>query len=104
MVTELKSENYESEVADSEKPVIIDFWAEWCGPCRMMSPIVDEIAEQSDQYKVMKVNVDEEKDLAMRFEISAIPTIVMVKNGEVTGVSVGYKSKEDLLKDLNADN
>lgn len=104
MVTELKSENYESEVVDSEKPVIIDFWAEWCGPCRMMSPIVDEIAEQSDQYKVMKVNVDEEKDLAMRFEISAIPTIVMVKNGEVTGISVGYKSKEDLLKDLNADN
>lgn len=90
-------ENFESEVLKSELPVLLDFWAEWCGPCRMLSPIVAEIAEEySGKVKVGKVNVDEEQELSEKFQVESIPMVVIIKNGKVTNVSVGYKPKEQL--------
>lgn len=90
-------ENFESEVLKSELPVLLDFWAEWCGPCRMLSPIVAEIAEEySGKVKVGKVNVDEDQELSEKFQVESIPMVVIIKNGKVTNVSVGYKPKEQL--------
>ncbi|MCD8107710.1 MAG: thioredoxin [Oscillospiraceae bacterium] len=100
MLTVLTNENFEAEVMNSTKPVIIDFWAEWCGPCRMMSPIVDEIAGEHEEYKVCKCNVDEAPQLANKFKVTAIPTIVMIKDGRLAATSVGYMPKEELLDAL----
>lgn len=92
--------NFEEEVLKSEKPVLIDFWASWCGPCRMMSPIVDDIALERPDVKVCKVNVDDEQELASMFKIMSIPTIVFMKDGKVVDQSVGAKPKSELLKML----
>lgn len=100
MLKEITSENYALEVEASEKPVILDFWAEWCGPCRMLSPIIDEIAEERDDIVVGKVNVDEQDALAAKFGIISIPTVVLVKGGKVVTKSVGYREKEGLLDAL----
>lgn len=90
-------ENFESEVLKSELPVLLDFWAEWCGPCRMLSPIVAEIAEEYDgKIRVGKVNVDEEQELSDKFRVESIPMVVIMKNGKVANVSVGYRPKEQL--------
>ncbi|MGN1094613.1 MAG: thioredoxin [Candidatus Neoclostridium sp.] len=95
------SENFTSEVLQSPVPVVVDFWASWCVPCTMMSSVVDEIAEEYDgKIKVGKVNVDEEDTLAEQFRINAIPAIFLFKNGKVAATSLGYKSKEALLKEL----
>lgn len=100
MHIELTGANFETEVLNSEKPVIVDFWAEWCGPCRMMAPIIDEISDQRADVKVCKLNVDDEGDIANKYNISAIPTVLCFKNGEVSATSVGYKQKDELLAAL----
>ena len=96
-VITVTSENFESEVLNSEKPVLVDFWASWCGPCRMLSPIVDEIAEEVQTIKVGKVNVDEQQDLAGKFGVMSIPPLILFKNGQPVNKSVGAKSKAALL-------
>ncbi len=98
-VTELNKDNFEKEVMEAEVPVLIDFWANWCGPCRMMSPIIDKIAEEmGDKVKVCKVNVDENHELAEKYEIMTIPAFIIVKNGAETGRTIGVQPKEDILK------
>lgn len=95
----LTKNNFSNEV-QSNKPVLIDFWAPWCGPCRMQSPIIDELAEElTDRVKVAKVNVDEERELASAFKVASIPTLVVIKDGEIKAES-GFKSKEAILKML----
>ena len=95
------SENFKDEVLQSPVPVLVDFWASWCVPCTMMSSVVDEIAEEYDgKIKVGKVNVDEEDTLAEQFRVNAIPAIFLFKNGKVAATSLGYKSKDALLKEL----
>lgn len=97
-VLKITSENYEKEVLESDKPVLIDFYADWCGPCRMMGPIIDEIAEEKGEtIKVGKVNVDENQDLAMKYGVMTIPTIAIIKNGEVEKTFVGVRSKSEIL-------
>lgn len=96
-VINLSEENFEKEVLNSEKIVLIDFWASWCGPCRMMSPVVDEIAEEmQEKVKVCKVNIDEQNKLAVKYNVMSIPTFVVLKNGNEVGRSVGVQDKEEL--------
>ncbi len=96
-VIEITNENYKTEVVESDKPVLLDFWASWCGPCRMLSPIVDQIAEERADIKVGKVNVDEQKELAAQFGVMSIPMLVVMEKGEIKATSVGYKPKKDVL-------
>ena len=98
MEIKLTKKNYDEIVKNSNKPVLIDFWATWCGPCKMIAPIIEDIANERTDIKVCKVNVDEESELAVQFKIYAIPTIIVVKNGEITARSEGYKAKEEILK------
>ena len=97
MVTVITKENFEEEVLKADKPVLVDFWASWCGPCKMLSPVVDEIAEENDTIKVGKVNVDEQMELAEKFNVMSIPTLVLFKDGEAAGRMVGVRPKKDIL-------
>ena len=96
-VQTITKENFDETVLQAGKPVLVDFWAEWCGPCRMMSPIVDEIAEERDDIVVGKVNVDEQGELAVRFGVMSIPTLLVFKGGELVQTSVGVQPKDEIL-------
>lgn len=97
-IINLTKDSYHNEVMETEKVVVIDFWATWCGPCKMMAPVVEEVAKDYPDVKVCKVNVDEESELSNAFKIVSIPTIVVIKNGEIIDSVVGYRPKEDIEK------
>lgn len=93
----ITKDNFEQEVLKSDKKVLVDFWASWCGPCRMLSPIIDEIAKETDKVKVGKVNIDEESDLATQFAVMSIPTLILFENGKPIKQIVGVQSKTAIL-------
>lgn len=97
-IINLTKDSYHNEVMETEKVVVIDFWATWCGPCKMMAPVVEEVAKDYPDVKVCKVNVDEEPELSNAFKIVSIPTIVVIKNGEIIDSVVGYRPKKDIEK------
>ncbi len=94
---DLTYNDFDSVVMDSDKPVLVDFWATWCGPCRMLGPVIAQIAEERDDIKVCKVNVDDEPELARMFNVMSIPTVLVFKNGELKDRSVGFKPKQQIL-------
>ncbi len=96
-VLHITKENFEAEVLKSDKPVLLDFFAVWCGPCKMISPILDQIAEEREDIKVCKVNVDEEPELAAKYQVMSIPTLFVIKDGEITNQSLGAKPKAQIL-------
>ena len=95
-VIKINKENFASEVLNSNKPVLLDFYADWCGPCRMVGPIVSEIANERSDVKVGKVNVDEQPELAAQFQVMSIPMLAVIKNGKLENQVVGYRSKEQI--------
>lgn len=97
----ITTENFEQEVINSDKPVLVDFWATWCGPCKMLSPVIEQVADEVADVKVCKVNVDEEPELARKYGVMSIPTLIMIKNGNVAGTSVGLVSKQEVLNLIN---
>ena len=97
-VLHITKETFEKEVLQSEKPVLLDFWASWCGPCRMLGHILDEIAQEREDIKVCKVNVDDEPELAAKYQIVSIPTVFVVKNGQIVAQSLGAKPKSQILE------
>ena len=100
-VITITKDNFEAEVIGSNMPVLVDFWASWCGPCRIVSPLVDEIAEETTTAKVGKINVDEEPELAAQFGVMSIPTLMVFKDGKAVKTSVGAKPKDDIIEMLN---
>ena len=101
-ILHITKENFEAEVLSASKPVLLDFWATWCGPCRMIAPILEEIASQREDVIIGKINVDEEMELAMAFKIVSIPTLILMEGGKVKAKTVGYCPKEEILAFLNA--
>ena len=97
-VMHITKSNFETEVMQSDKPVLVDFWAAWCGPCQMLLPVMDEVAEEAGDVKVCKVNVDEEPELAAQYKVITIPTLVLIKNGTVLKTTVGVRPKTEILK------
>ena len=102
MEIKLTKDNFNDVVVNSEKPVLIDFWATWCGPCKMIAPVIEQVANERDDIKVCKVNVDEEEELAVKFGIQSIPTLVLVKNGEIAGKAVGYRDYNGVCEFIDA--
>ncbi len=100
-IVNLTSSNFNQEVLETPQTVLVDFWASWCGPCKMLSPVIDEIAnEVGPNVKICKINVDEERDLAMEFKVRSIPTLMVIRDGKVVETSVGVKSKTEILQML----
>ncbi len=99
-VMNITKNNFHEEVVQSDKPVLLDFWATWCGPCRMVSPIVDQIANERDDLKIGKINIDEQQELASAFQIMSIPTLVMMKEGKVVNQMIGARPKSQILSML----
>ena len=97
-ILKVTGKNFEEEVLKSEKPVLIDFYAEWCGPCKMMAPIIEKVAENNEEVKVVKINVDEAQDIAMKYQIMSIPTLVVIKDGKESKRTVGLMSQADIEK------
>lgn len=97
LIVNVTTSNFQQEVMESEKPVLLDFWAPWCGPCRMIAPTVEEIAEENPEIKVCKINVDEEPELAKQFKVMSIPTLFVIKNGEVVNQCMGVRPKDFIL-------
>ena len=98
MEIKLTADNFESEVLKSDKPVLVDFFADWCGPCQMLAPVLEEIAKDRTDVKVGKINVDEETELAMKYKVSSIPYLALFKNGEIVNQMVGFGGKEKVLE------
>ena len=96
-VINITNSNFEQEVINSDRPVLVDFWASWCGPCRMLSPIVDEIAAERSDIKVCKINVDEQPELANQYQIMTIPTLIVFKNGQIVNQTSGARPKNQIL-------
>ena len=96
----ITKDTFESVVLKSEKPVVVDFWAEWCGPCRMLAPVLEELDQEREDLLICKVDVDAEIELAMQFRVVSIPTVLLFRNGEKVGQAVGYMSKEELCEAL----
>ncbi len=97
MVTAITKENFQQEVLESTQTVLVDFWATWCGPCKMLSPVVDAIAQEKPEIKVCKINVDDEPELAMQYGVMSIPMLAVFKNGQVVNATVGVQPKENIL-------
>lgn len=100
-VEKVTSDRFDEAVLKSEKPVLVDFYADWCGPCKMLSPVVEQLAQESDAYRVCKINVDEAPDIASRYGIMSIPTLIVFKNGQVAATSVGVQSKQAIAAMLS---
>lgn len=100
-VAAVNKNNFDVEVLQSGTPVLVDFWAPWCGPCKMLSPVVDKISEEMSGVKVCKVNIDDEQELATRFGVMSIPTLVLIKDGKVADTSVGLRPKDAIVSMIN---
>ena len=96
MITKITKENFETEVLKAAKPVLVDFWATWCGPCKMIGPVIEEIANEHPEIKVCKINVDEEGELSIKYGVMSIPTLMIFKNGEIAQTAIGYRPKEEI--------
>ena len=101
-VVELIGANFEKEVTNTKGIVMVDFWAEWCGPCKMLGPVLEELADSKSELKILKVNVDEENELSAKFKVRSIPTVVIFKDGVQVSNFIGFKSKEEILEKLSS--